>query len=175
MTLNDYDIILRRLREDHLELVRNWRNDPKISGFMEFRDYITPEMQRKWFQKINNENNYYFIIEYLKHKIGLINVRDIDYQKMEGEAGIFIYEEEWLNSTVSFQATLCLYDFCFEKLGLVRLIAHIINDNKRAIKFNKMIGFKLAKHQETIFNQLYTLTYDDYLENRILISQIFNK
>lgn len=175
MTLNDYDIILSRLREDHIELVRNWRNDPKISRFMEFRDYITPEMQLKWFNKINNENNYYFIIEYLKKKIGLINVRDIDYQKNEGEAGIFIYEEEWLNSTISFQSTLCLYDFCFEKLGLVRLIAHIINDNKRAIKFNKMIGFKLARNQESVYNQLYTLTYKDYLEKRSIISQFLIK
>ncbi|MFZ2339345.1 MAG: GNAT family N-acetyltransferase [Bacteroidales bacterium] len=175
MTLSDYNITLVRLTIDQIEMVRNWRNDPKISRFMEFRDYITPEMQQKWFQKINNGNNYYFIIEYLEKKIGLINVRDIDFEKMEGEAGIFIYDEEWLNSTVSFQATLCLYDFCFGRLGLKRLIAHIMKDNKRAIKYNKIIGYKLEEDQEEIVNQLYTLTSDDYLERRTGISQIFNQ
>jgi len=64
MVLSNYDITLVRLTYDQLELVRNWRNDPKISQYMEFRDYITPEMQIKWFNKVNNRNNYYFVIEY---------------------------------------------------------------------------------------------------------------
>ena len=29
---------------------------------MEYKDYITPEMQSAWFRKINNDNNFYFII-----------------------------------------------------------------------------------------------------------------
>ena len=37
-----YGITLKRLTVDKIELVRNWRNDPKISQYMEFRDYITP-------------------------------------------------------------------------------------------------------------------------------------
>ena len=173
MVLSNYDITLVRLTYDQLELVRNWRNDPKISQYMEFRDYITPEMQIKWFNKVNNRNNYYFVIEYRGGKVGLINVRDIDYLKMEGEAGIFIYDDEWVNSTLSFQASLCMYDFCFEKLSLKRLTAHILKDNKRAIKFNKIIGFELAEDQEDVFNQLYILERHNYIKQRTEISQIF--
>ena len=175
MKITNYGITLSRLTEDKIELVRNWRNDPKIAQYMEFEEYITPEMQLTWFNKINNDKNYYFIIEYNKHEVGLINVKDIDSEIYQGEAGIFIYDDDCLNSTVSFQATLCLYDFCFETLKLKQLTAHILNDNKRAIKFNKMIGFKILQNQELIKNQSYILTFKDYIKNRNEISPIISQ
>ena len=88
MKLEKYGIILKRLTYDKIELVRNWRNDPKISQYMEFRDYITLEMQEKWFQKINNDNNFFFIIEYEGKEIGIANIKDIEYKEKTGEAGI---------------------------------------------------------------------------------------
>ena len=174
MKITNYGVTLSRLTEDKIELVRNWRNDPKIVQYMEFKECITPEMQLKWFRKINNDTNYFFIIELGGKEIGLINVKDIDYNKREGEAGIFIYEDDCLNSTISFQATLCLYDFCFESLKLDLMIAHILKDNKRAIKFNKMIGFKVLPNQELIYNQKYTLSSRDYFKNRMQISPIIS-
>ena len=49
MFFEKYGVKLERLTADKIELVRNWRNDPKISQYMEFRDHITAEMQKKWF------------------------------------------------------------------------------------------------------------------------------
>lgn len=163
MKITNYGVTLIRLTEDKIEQIRNWRNDPKITQYMEFKGYITPEMQLNWFRKINNVNNFYFIIEYRGKDIGLINIRDIDYEKLEGEAGIYIYDDECLNSTISFQASFCLYDYCFEELKLIRTIAHILKDNKRAIKYNKMIGYRISENQENINNQLYFLNKIDYL------------
>lgn len=170
--LKKYGVILRRLTHDKIELVRRWRNDPKISQFMEYRDEITPEMQEKWFQKIDNNNNYYFLIEIDNKEIGLINVRDVDYENKQGEPGIFIWDDEYLNSTVSFQACLCLTDFCFEDLGMQKLIIHVLKDNKRAIEFNKVFGYKLASAQEDIYNQEYILEYSDYKRKRNILSKL---
>lgn len=172
-TLEGYGVLLKRLTEDKIELIRNWRNDPKISKYMEFRDYITPEMQLKWFKKIDNDCNFYFIIEVDGNEIGLVNVRDVDYQKKEGEGGIFIYDDSYLNSMVSFQTALILNDFCFEKLGLERMVAHIMSDNKRAIDYNKHQGYKIQPNQEGIMNQLYYLSRTDYFEKRKKIARLF--
>ena len=116
MQLKKYDVVLTRLTHDKIEMVRNWRNHPKIAKFMEYKEYITPEMQETWFNKINNEHNYYFIIEFEGKEIGLINMRNIDYEKGQGEGGIFIFDDEYLNSDVSFRASLCQADFCFVTL-----------------------------------------------------------
>ncbi len=64
MKLTKYGITLNRLREDDIELLRQWRNSPQINQFMEYRGNITPEMQRDWFRSVDNFDNFYFIIEY---------------------------------------------------------------------------------------------------------------
>ena len=174
MRLEKYGLVLNRLTHDNIELVRNWRNDSKISRYMEFREYITSEMQEKWFQKIDNDNNYFFIIEYEGKKIGLVNIKDIDYEQKTGEGGIFIYDDEYLNNDVSFRASLCICDFFFENLNLKTKIAHILNDNKRAIKYNLMLGFEKQPKQENIYNQIYHLTKENYFKNRTFIKRLLN-
>lgn len=173
MKITNYGIILSRLTEYKIEVVRNWRNDPKIAQYMEFKDYITPKMQLDWFKKINNDNNYFFIIEFEGREIGLINVKEIDNDEKMGEGGIFIYDDNYLNSDVSFRASLCLNDFCFETLQLKRMKAHILRNNKRAIQFNKFLGYKIAENQDGILNQLYYLTKDDYSIKKEKIIKLF--
>lgn len=168
MELTNYGITLRRLTEDKIELIRSWRNDPKIQQYMEFKDYITLEMQTAWFRRIDNDNNYYFIIVYDGKEIGLINIKDIDYEQKTGEPGMFIYEDAYLDSDVAIRALLCLNDFMWNTLKLKKTIIHVMRNNTRAIKFNKFLGYKLASGQENIVNQLYTITYEESLSNHRL-------
>jgi RimJ/RimL family protein N-acetyltransferase len=166
MILTKYDIILSRLTEDKIELVRHWRNDPKISQYMEFREHITAEMQRAWFQRINNPQNYYFILIFEDQEIGLADIKDIDETHKTGEGGLFIYADAYLNSDVPFRAVLALNDFCFETLGLKEMIAHIMRDNFRAIEFNLALGYVKEKFQDSNPKQKYRLTKENYLKHR---------
>lgn len=166
MVIENYGIRLTRLTEDKIELVRNWRNDPKINQYLNFRGYITPEMQINWFKKINNENNYYFIINYNNEDIGMVNIKDIDYQSRNGEGGIFIYFDKYLNSDISFRVAFCLCDFCFDQLHLNYLIAKILKTNKRAIQYNKMLGYKIIVTQENEECQEYQLSCSDYYASK---------
>jgi UDP-4-amino-4,6-dideoxy-N-acetyl-beta-L-altrosamine N-acetyltransferase len=166
MKLTKYNVILNRLTEDKIEMVRNWRNDPKISQYMENREFITPEMQTTWFNKINNDNNYYFIIEFEGKEIGLINIKDIDHEKKEGEGGIFIYDDSYLNTDIPFRASQCQGEFFFETLKYQRITVHILRDNKQAIQYNKFLGFQKADNQEDVYNQLYFITSDEYFKRK---------
>lgn len=161
--IQKYGLELVQLGHDKIELVRKWRNDRSISQYMEYREYISPEAQELWFSRIDNDENYYFIISFRKDDIGLINIKDIDYPNKRGEAGIFIWDERYLNSDVSFRATFALFDFAFDDLKLNRIISHVLSDNKRAIQFNKLMGFKLLDGQENIYNQEYNLDIADYI------------
>lgn len=88
MKISNYDVSLELLTENKIEMVRQWRNDPKIQQYMEYRETITPEMQKKWFDKLNNgKDNFYFILQYKGEDIGLINVKDIDYEKKLANQG----------------------------------------------------------------------------------------
>lgn len=173
--ITNYGVTLRRLTQDKIELVRRWRNDPKISQYMEYREEITPDMQEKWFHKINNDKNLYYIIYYGGEDIGLINVKDI--QDRSGEGGIFIWNDRYLNSDISYRAHLALFDYLFINKIIDSITSHVLKDNPRAQRFTKYLGFRLSENQEVIYNQLYTLNRNDYLNNlnRIRYVKRFNK
>ena len=160
--IEEYGVKLKPLKANDLELVRRWRNDPKIAGFMEFRDYITEDMQIKWFEKINKGHNYFYITEFEKKDIALANIKDVDFKHKTGEGGLFIWDDNYIDSIISYKITYAMYDFAFEKLGLKQIECHILPDNKRAIDYNKSLGFNLQPNQDLILSQLYRLTKDDY-------------
>lgn len=161
-TLSKYGVTLHLLTHDKIELLRTWRNHPKIQKRMEFREEITPEMQEKWFKKISTSGrDFYYIIEYQGKEIGCINIRDVDFEKGEGEPGIFIWDDDYLGTDVPTRASFCMGDFVWDVLKLKREVIHVLKDNKQAILYNKQKGFKLSPNQEDVYNQEYTLTAED--------------
>lgn len=166
LVLEQYGVKLVRLQKEQIELVRYWRNQSDIVNYMEYKNYITPSNQRKWFDSINNRSNYYFVIEFESKKVGLINAKNFEPELGFGEGGIFIWDKNYVNSFVAVFSTLCLLNFVFLKLGnCKKSIARILKSNTSAINFNKGIGYKLLPNQEDIDNQLYELTLEDYLSS----------
>ena len=162
-TIEGYGIKLHRLSEDKIEMVRCWRNDPKIRQYMVYQKEITPEQQKEWFSRINNELNLYYIIEYNNEEVGLINLRDIN-EKPEGEGGIFIYEDKYLNTDLSYRAHILFFDYAFFQLEHVSVRSEILFTNQRAIRFVNFLGGYETHRDE---NMLYTrIDKDKYLENR---------
>jgi len=164
MIIDKYGIRLVRLTENDIELVRNWRNDPKIVQYMAFRDYITPEMQKKWFDSVNNENNYFFLIEHEGANVGMTDIKKIDYSARSAELGIFIYDDRYLNSILPYQVILTTLEFAFQDLGLTAIYSHILKTNLRAIRFNISLGFEIQSNQEHLEHQLYMLTKEAFEE-----------
>jgi RimJ/RimL family protein N-acetyltransferase len=164
IVLEQYGVKLVRLQEPDIELVRYWRNQSDITNYMEYRNYITPSNQKKWFKSINNKLNYYFIIVYDDKKVGLINSKDYDPKLGFSEGGIFIWDKNYLNSYVAIYSTLCFLNFIFHHLKISKKsLARILRTNPRAIKYNQQIGYKLLPGQEDVENQLYELTEEDYM------------
>ncbi|MEA3479818.1 MAG: hypothetical protein U9R60_16680, partial [Bacteroidota bacterium] len=85
MIIQKGNIRFIRLREIDIELIRKWRNSPDITQFMEFRDFISEDMQEEWFESIDTIYNMYYIIEYKGEKVGLINGKNINWDDMSME------------------------------------------------------------------------------------------
>ena len=164
LVLKQYGVTLTRIDEANIELVRYWRNQSDIINFMEYKNYITPSNQKKWFASVNNKWNYYFIIEFENKKIGLINVKNYMPHEGFGEGGIFIWDKDYLYSFAPAFSSLCLLNFMLVKLNVCKKSRiRILNNNQRAIDYNKMLGYKLLPNQEAEVNQLYELDIQNYL------------
>ena len=165
LVLKQYGVSLIRVQEKDIELIRYWRNQSDIVNFMEYKNYIFPDAQKKWFASINNKLNYYFIIEFENKKIGLINVKNYDRLAGFGEGGIFIWDKNYVGSFAAVFSSLCLLNFMLLKVNVCsKSRVRILSNNDRAIHYNKLLGYKLISGQECELNQLYELDVKDYLQ-----------
>ncbi len=141
MIYQQFGIELVRLEREHIEMLRLWRNAPEIVRNMEYQETITKEMQTKWFLRINNINNFYFLIRKEGAWAGMIHLSDIDYEAKKANAGIFISDPAFIHSTIPVCASLGLLELAFEELKLENIYIKINRNNDRALKYNKYLGF----------------------------------
>ena len=162
MIYSRFGISFHLLKETDLEMVRQWRNDPIVANNYEFRGHITPEMHREWFKSVNNINNLYTIIEYANKKIGVINIKNIDWDRREGEGGIFLpdpsYHNSGLPAIISYITTEIIFVMFDWNVGY----AHVLQENKSVQQFVKMLGYELEPGQEDVHNQKWIITRESF-------------
>lgn len=169
MIIEKFGIRLLRLQEEHIELLRTWRNAEKIRRFMEFRDQITPEMQLRWFQSLDPVKDMYFMIEYQGQLVGMIHTSNINLETGTGDAGLFIYNDELQSTHLPVLASLSMVDVMFGVFRLKRLYAKVMEGNAVAERYNRNLGFdKMATPAASGF-QLYELRNSKYWETTELL------
>lgn len=164
-----YGIILERLKEDDIELVREWRNSDPVRLNMNFQEIISPEQQLEWFRSINTPQFNYLMIHYKGEKIGLLNDKNIDWDSRSSESGIFIGRTEYHNTSVPFLVSVAGIESNFYLMGWKKQYAHILRTNTNAIQFNLQLGYRLCKGQEDEVHQRYELTLDSFGEKAVKI------
>ena len=162
MILRKYGISISLLKEKDIEMVRQWRNDPVVVASHEFREYITPEMQKAWFKSVNNINNLYTIIGYQGEKVGVINLKNIDWAKKSFETGVFIpftkYHLSPLPAIVSFITTEIPFTLFDWNIGY----AHVLKNNIKTRAFIRQLGYELTPGQEDVDNQEFIITQETF-------------
>ncbi|MFT7611177.1 MAG: RimJ/RimL family protein N-acetyltransferase [Parvicellaceae bacterium] len=158
ISLKQYGIELKRVDNSDIEMIRQWRNAPEIRKTMAFRKKISTSDQEKWFKKINNKLNYYFVILINDEPIGVINCKEVNEQEKYGEGGIFIGVEKYRGTPYPVFATLVLTDFIFNQLnyGDTSFI-RTMDNNKIAQSYNRSLGYQLVPGQDSVRNQWYVL------------------
>lgn len=148
MIVSGLGVQLIRLREEDLELVRYWRNSPEIAGTMQYRKPISEAMQKEWFQSVNNIHNFYYIISYRKEKIGLINAKNIDWNKRSSEGGMFVWDKKYINTHVPLLASLCMLESAFYFFRWKSSEINVLRDNPAAIEYAVNLGYEAVPDQE---------------------------
>lgn len=162
MIIRKYGITLRRLVLEDIELVRQMRNSEDIRQVMQFREEITPEMQLKWFESINNFENYYYIVEYQGKDVALINDRKMNWEARTSESGLFFWDKNYINTFIPILSSLVMLEMGFYYLDWNISYIHIMRDNFAAIGYCQQIGYELADGQDEEENQLYFLSRKNF-------------
>lgn len=165
MIIQKYGIHLKRVTPEMLEMLRNWRNNPEIAKFMSFRDYISPDMQTRWFEGINTPNHFFFVVEYMGKDIGLINTSNINYNVLNADTGLYIADESFLRTQIPVLASLAMLDVFFGFFHLNHVYAKVKDDNVAALNYNAALGFIPTQKQTAEGFAFYNLTAQRYISH----------
>jgi len=163
MKITRYQITLERLRQEQTELVRGWRNDKKISRFMFYKGEITKELQKEWFDSIDNEQNFFFLIQVGGINVGLINISSIDWENKTAYTGLYIYDDKFLASDTPVMASLAMLDVFFLLFDIQSVYAKVKGNNIAAHNYNTSLGFSRTKKIEYGLGYEYMLQKEIYL------------
>lgn len=175
MIIRKYGISLERLTEADIELVRHHRNSELIRKRMFYQKLITEEEQKKWFQSINNDFNYYFLILHKGKKIGLTHCQIHSYAEGISYGGIFIWEPTALQSHLPIIASVCATDLIFFLVKIKKSMAEVRTDNKIALEYNQKFGYKIVPELSDDNKYVMELTPENYLESAKTIREMVKK
>lgn len=151
MTHNYYlkykNIELRPLEEEHIENLRIWRNDKEQTKYLRQIGYITPEMQKSWFENYKTDKNIItfaiYETEELNRMVGTVSLYDfMDDQVEIGK--IQIGDKLAQGKGIGRIAFVMLMKLAFDKFGVKKVVATVNVDNVPARKSYFRIGFKIA-------------------------------
>lgn len=162
MILHKYGVTLYRLKKNDIELVRRKRNSVFVRKYMLYRDNITPEMQRKWFNSINNDHNVFFIIKHGRKKIGITNSSNINWKKKSAEGGIFLWDQDYINTPIPLIVSLLSFELFFTIFKIKYSYIKVLKSNERAIKYNELFGFKRISDKQDVNYYDYRLSSSEY-------------
>lgn len=177
MILSGYKVTLREVEASDLELLRQWRNDPKISQFMLSQQHISQEQQQAWYKKVQRDpKQQHFMIEYKGQAIGSANIQLRSGESLQGaniiEPGLYIYDDKYRGNILAFAPTLLLNDYCFEQLQVQYLKAVVKADNTAALNYNKKLGYRILKQGDVIE---IGLNYEDYQHTSAALKGFFSR
>lgn len=135
---------LRRVRESDLERLMNWRMDPAISRYMFTDVTLTMDMQRKWFEQLQQDNTQIrWVIWQDGMPIGSMYVTNIDWKNKNAEFGVFVVNKENFNLKKLLSLHWNMYDYVFTNTDLNHLYAYNMQGNEAVTRISVAHGCKI--------------------------------
>ena len=144
---------LQLISSEDLEQLRIWRNSPHVSMQMEHQELITEKDHLHWYESLNKSNNLYFKILVSAIPIGIVNLKNIDWNRHEAEAGVFVGREDFIGTISPIVAIFIFTKTMFNCFGFEKLRAKIAKENINALQFNKELGYRFFENVNEKFDK----------------------
>lgn len=135
------NVYMKRLAEEHLEMVMNWRMLPHVTQYLNTDPKLTLEGQKKWFERIKDDDSQMIWVVYVDDiPAGVIQLMDIDRTNSRCSWGYYIARQESRSLKLAMYLEWSLYDYVFETLGLHKLCNETFVVNKEVRKLHTLCG-----------------------------------
>lgn len=128
--------------ETFLDKSWQWLNDPEIKRLTNTPDF-TKEGQKRWFENLKNNISYWVRgISYGGEPIGVVGLKNIDFEKKTAEYFGYIGEKDNWGKGLSKQLLPLVFEYAKNTLKLTSIYLNVIVENQRAIKAYQTAGFR---------------------------------
>lgn len=129
-------VYLKSVTVDDAEFTLSLRQNPTLTRYLPKLD-ITLEQQKSWITlQRKKEGDYFFVAKTFDNiPIGTVSIYEI--HEDSSESGRLALIGDPLQNT---EASLLLFRFAFDILGLKKVTGYIVDGNRRADRFNKQFG-----------------------------------
>ena len=165
LIIKQYGVTLERLQEADIELVRNGRNQDFVRQNHLERALISAEQQKLWWQRINPQNDYYFLIEKQNKKIGMVYIKDLKSESLTGNIGIFIWDKNYLKTRIPALVTILFGEFFYCHVKIKEMRAVVLKTNTPMLNIFKFFEFRSMEVSGAEYLQLH-LTRDEFESRR---------
>lgn len=179
MILGDYSI--RPIEDKDLKMLLEWRNSERIHVMMLTDHIITWEEHQKWFRQVERYNpKRNFIFEYKGEPIGYIGYSNYDEIAKKCSPGVYLGNYDVAPIEAGLYLMYMTVWYAFEELHMDRVETFIFKQNKKAIKINSFVGYKIDTSKSTFFSKngqnqevlFLVLTKDDWIVKKKELSTI---
>lgn len=163
------NVYLRPLREEDIESLRRWRNNPQNTLYLNKIPYITPEMQKKWFEKylVNDDEICFAVVENkdLNRLVGSLSL--YQFQSDECFFGkILIGDAEAHSRKIGLNATIAATRIAFNQLQKKCVKLFVFADHQIACKVYSKAGFRVIdEHVNNCGRKEFTMSIEKDGEN----------
>jgi len=138
---------LRALTLEDAKITWKWRNRPEIMDNYAGHPFpVNYEMEKIWYEKIlySNIPTSAFGVETVESNklVGMVCLRNINFINRDAEIGVLIGDVKERDRGFAKAATLQCMEIAFNRMGLNRIYAKVIEDNKAALHILGKCGLK---------------------------------
>lgn len=140
---------VREIEEKDLELIMRWRMAPHVTKYMNTDPRLTISDQMDWYRSMSTDiRNMYWLVEVDAKRAGIINLRNIDWNKKSASWGYYIGEKNLRSLSLAISLEMSLYDFVFEDLDFELLKSEIFSINSGVVKLHIACGSIIVNEEK---------------------------
>ena len=141
---------LRNVRLDDMDMIREWRNLPKVADYMYTDHVISPEEHSAWFSRVLKDPAYkYWIIVCDGEDVGLVNLYDVDQENRRCYWAFYIVSANVRGKGVGSYAEYTVLNYVFDELKFEKLCCEVLSFNEGVVEMHRRFGFM----QEGLFRK----------------------
>ena len=137
--LRHWEVRVRRVREDDLENVLQWRNHPEIRRWMYQSHEISPTEHQAWYARVTQDRHrHLLIVEEAGVPLGFVQFAETG---DEGIADWGFYAVPGAPRGSGAKLGVAALEYAFKQLGLRKIRGEAIACNERSAAFHRKLGF----------------------------------